>query len=89
MIFCFLLLDHQLASFLNIRFDIGDALVLHLIQHDGWAIIGLHRSEAHIIYFDAIHVAGIETEGWSFLGKTLAPGSWWNGRTTAVFSRIE
>ena len=40
-----------------------------IIQHDGWAIIGLYRGEAHIIYFDAIHVAGIETEGWSFLGK--------------------
>ena len=65
-----LLLDDQFASFLNIRLDIGDALVLHIIQHDGWAIIGLHRSEAHIIYFYAIHVAGVETEGWSFFRKS-------------------
>lgn len=65
-----LLLDDQFASFLNIRLDIGNALVLHIIQHDGWAIIGLHRSEAHIIYFYAIHVVGVETEGWSFFRKS-------------------
>lgn len=71
-----LLLDDQFASFLNIRLDIGDALVLHIIQHDGWAIIGLHRSEAHIIYFYAIHVAGVETEGLEFLSQIWAQGSW-------------
>ena len=63
------LLHYQLASFLHISLDLGEAFALYIFQHDGRTIVGFDSSETYIIYFQIIHVAGKEAESRCFLGK--------------------
>ena len=58
-----LFFDNQLASFLYIRLDVGDSLIFHIVEHDGWSIVWFDGGEAYVVHLEcqaaAIHKGAV------------------------------